>query len=250
VRSTQKLPSRSVPRRPSPRITAAATAIPVAHEVKLATVMRSQRASGLVRATLGHRPSLAGLAMAPVSNRDARPNSDFHTANRHLVGCSGEPEAELSAVPPGDLDAAHSVTEISQHAAEEITGLIGEIQNDTSTAVHVVEDGARLTADGAVVVEKAREAFERIESSGDDMTARIEQIAAASQQIAASATSMQENIIEVAAVAEQSSASTEQVSASTQETTASSEEIAASAQALSSNAEQLNRLVGQFKTVA
>jgi hypothetical protein len=39
VRSTQKFPSRPLPRRLSPRITAAATAIPVAHEVKLATVI-------------------------------------------------------------------------------------------------------------------------------------------------------------------------------------------------------------------
>jgi len=142
------------------------------------------------------------------------------------------------------------LAEESQHAAGEITGLVGAIQDDTSKAVRVVEDGAQLTADGAVVVEKTREAFTRIEASVEDMTSRIEQIAAASQQIAASAMSMQENITEVAAVAEQSSASTEQVSASTQETTASAEQIAASAQALSGNADELNRLVAQFKITA
>jgi methyl-accepting chemotaxis protein len=142
------------------------------------------------------------------------------------------------------------LAEESQHAAEEITGLIGAIQNDTTNAVRVVEDGAKLTAEGAAVVEKTRDAFTRIEASVDDMTSRIEQIAAASQQIAASAMSMQENITEVAAVAEQSSASTEQVSASTEQTTASAEEIAASAQALSGNADELNRLVAQFKTAA
>jgi len=142
------------------------------------------------------------------------------------------------------------LAEESQHAAEEITGLIGAIQQDTTKAVRVVEDGAKLTAEGAAVVEKTRDAFTRIEASVEDMTSRIEQIAAASQQIAASAVSMQENITEVAAVAEQSSASTEQVSASTEQTTASAEQIAASAQALSGNAEELNRLVAQFKTAA
>jgi methyl-accepting chemotaxis protein len=139
------------------------------------------------------------------------------------------------------------LAEESQHAAEEISSLIGAMQAETQKAVTVVQDGAQRTQDGAAVVEQTREAFVRIGSAVEDMTTRIEQIAAVSQQIAASATSMQENIGEVAAVAEQSSASTEEVSASTEETSASAQEIAASAQQLSGNAEELNRLVAQFK---
>jgi methyl-accepting chemotaxis protein len=139
------------------------------------------------------------------------------------------------------------LAEESQHAAEEISTLIGAMQAETQKAVAVVQDGAQRTQDGATVVEQTREAFVRIGAAVDDMTSRIEQIAAVSQQIAASASSMQENIGEVAAVAEQSSASTEEVSASTEETSASAQEIAASAQQLSGNAEELNRLVSQFK---
>ncbi len=138
------------------------------------------------------------------------------------------------------------LAEESQRAAQEISGLIGAIQDETTKAVNVVEDGARRTQEGTAVVEQTREAFVKIGGSVDDITARIEQIAAVSAQIAASATSMQEHIGEAAAVAEQSSASTEQVSASTQETSASAQEIAATAQALSGNAEQLNALVAQF----
>ncbi len=147
-------------------------------------------------------------------------------------------------------DEVRKLAEKSQHATHEISVLISAIQGDTSNAVKVVEDGAKRTHDGAVVVERTREAFAQIESSVDEVTARIEQIAAASQQIAASAASMQESIGEIAAVAEQSSASTEQVSASTEQTSASAQEIAASAQELSANAEELNQLVAQFKTAA
>jgi methyl-accepting chemotaxis protein len=142
------------------------------------------------------------------------------------------------------------LAEESRHAAHEISGLISAIQSDTTNAVGVVEDGAKRTRDGAIVVEKTREAFQRIESSVDDMTSRIEQIAAASQQIAASAASTQDNIGEVVAVAEQSSASTEQVSASTEQTCASAQDIATSAQGLSANATELNRLVARFKLQA
>ena len=140
------------------------------------------------------------------------------------------------------------LAEESQHAAQEISGLIGAIQDETTKAVSVVEDGARKTTDGASVVEQTREAFLQIGASVEDMAARVEQIAASAQQITASATRMQANISEVASVAEESSATTEQVSASTEETSASTEQIAASAQELASNAEDLNRLVAQFKT--
>ena len=142
------------------------------------------------------------------------------------------------------------LAEESQHAAQEISALIGAMQNETTKAVGVVEDGARKTADGTGVVEQTREAFLRIGQAVDDMSGRIEQIAAASQQIAASATSMQENIDKVAVVSEASSASAEQVSASTQEGSASAQQIAATAQELASNAEDLNRLVRQFRVEA
>jgi methyl-accepting chemotaxis protein len=140
------------------------------------------------------------------------------------------------------------LAEESQHAAHEIADLIAAIQNETTKAVTVVKDGAQRTQQGAAVVEQTREAFQKIDSSVEDMTARIEQIAAVSQQITASATSMQESIAEIATVAEQSSASTEEVSAATEQTSASTQQIAASAQELATNAEQLNDLVAQFKT--
>ncbi len=139
------------------------------------------------------------------------------------------------------------LAEDSQHAAQEISGLISAIQDVTGNAVSVVENGSRRTDDSAAVVEQTREAFLSIGGAVDDMAGRVEQIAAAAQQITAAAETMQASIGEVASVAEQSSATTEQVSASTQETSASAEQIAASAQELSSNADGLSQLVAQFK---
>jgi methyl-accepting chemotaxis protein len=128
------------------------------------------------------------------------------------------------------------LAEESQHAAASIASLIEEIQAETQKAVEVVEDGARRTADGAAIVEQAREAFERIGQTVEDVTSRVQQIAGA--------------MTEVAAVAEQSSASTEEVSASTEQTSASTQEIAASAQELARTAEELSGLVGRFKVAA
>ncbi|HVW90870.1 MAG TPA: HAMP domain-containing methyl-accepting chemotaxis protein [Gaiellaceae bacterium] len=125
------------------------------------------------------------------------------------------------------------LAEESQQAAASIASLIEEIQTETQNAVSVVADGARRSEDGVAVVEQARDAFERIGASVQDVTSRIGEIS--------------DTMNEVAAVAEQSSASTEEVSASTQETSASTQEIAASAQELARTAEELEALVGRFR---
>jgi methyl-accepting chemotaxis protein len=139
------------------------------------------------------------------------------------------------------------LAEESRGAAGEISELVGAIQVETTKTVGVVHDGARRTEAGAAVVEQTREAFVRIGSHVEDMTARIEQIAEASQRIADSAGRMQDTISEIAAVAEQSSASTEEVSASTHETSASTEQIATSAHNLSDTALALEELVARFR---
>jgi methyl-accepting chemotaxis protein len=138
------------------------------------------------------------------------------------------------------------LAEESQAAAGSISALIGEIQGETSRAITVVQEGARRTREGSEVVDGAREAFERIGGSVEDVTARVGAIAAAVEQIAAAARAMGERMAEVAAVAEQSSASGEQVSASTQQTSASTQEIAASAHELARTASDLDALVARF----
>ncbi|MGP0048424.1 MAG: methyl-accepting chemotaxis protein [Solirubrobacteraceae bacterium] len=139
------------------------------------------------------------------------------------------------------------LAEDSQRAAGEITGLISAIQVETRNTVAVVQDGSRRTEQGADVVERTRAAFERIGSSVDDMTIRIEQIAAVSDQIADSAATMQAAITEIAAVAEESSVSTEEVSAATEQTSVSAGQIATSAQQLAGTAGTLEQLVSRFR---
>jgi methyl-accepting chemotaxis protein len=143
-------------------------------------------------------------------------------------------------------DEVRKLAEESKGSATLITRLIEQIQEQTLHAVDVVEQGAQRTDESAATVEQARQAFEAIGDSVDDMNARIEQIAAAAQEIAAGATRMRDDVSEIAAVAEESSATTEQVSASTEQTSASTQQIAASAQELARTAEELEQLVGRF----
>ncbi len=124
------------------------------------------------------------------------------------------------------------LAEESQRAAGSISSLIEQIQGETATTLHVVEEGATRSDQGAEIVEQARQAFAQITRAVADVGTRIGEIATSTT--------------EVAAVAEESSASTEQVSASTQQTSASTQQIAASAQELARTADELERLVGRF----
>src|SRR3954453_5141327 len=146
-------------------------------------------------------------------------------------------------------DEVRKLAEKSRGAAESISGLIAEIQDETARTVSVVEDGARQTEDGVATVEQARESFVTLGMSVQDMNERVDRIAAAIQQIASASHQVQTDMAEVASVAEQSSASSQQVSASPQQDRASPQQIAASAQELARPAEELERLVGQFTLV-
>jgi methyl-accepting chemotaxis protein len=142
-----------------------------------------------------------------------------------------------------------NLAEESQEAARTIAGLIGEIQDETSKVVSVVESGGQRTGQSAATVEQAREAFLRIDASVEDVTARVQAIAAGAHLIADNAARAHSDIGDIAVVAEQTSAASEQVSASTEQTAASAQEIAVSAKALAQTAEELSSLVGRF-TVA
>jgi methyl-accepting chemotaxis protein len=142
------------------------------------------------------------------------------------------------------------LAEESQAAAGTIAALIADIQTETSRAVGVVDDGAHRTAEGAKVVDQAREAFDRIGEGVRDMDARVAGIAAAVEEIAVSSKRMEDDLDAVGAVAESSSATSEEVSASTEQTSASTQQIAAAAQELATTAQELEALVGRFTLAA
>jgi methyl-accepting chemotaxis protein len=142
------------------------------------------------------------------------------------------------------------LAEESQTAAASIGALISQIQTGTARAVEVVADGSRRAELGVDTVERAREAFMRIDGGVENISERVERISTAVTQIAAAAGRVQESIDQVLAVAEHSSSSAEEVSATTQETSASTQQIAASAGELHRTAEQLETLVSQFTLAA
>jgi methyl-accepting chemotaxis protein len=139
------------------------------------------------------------------------------------------------------------LAEQSAGAADEIAGLIGQIQHDTAAVVSVVEEGAERTERGTETVERARTAFVEIGSAVQDVASRIAGFSEVAEQLAGEARAMQAEIVEIASVTEESSASAQEVSAATEQTSASAEQIAATAEELAGTADTLGQLVARFR---
>jgi methyl-accepting chemotaxis protein len=139
------------------------------------------------------------------------------------------------------------LAEESASAAEQIAGLVGDIQLETESVVAMVENGAQRSEDGTERVARARDAFADINAAVGAVTGHVSGIADAVERLAEQARGIVAEVDAIAAVTESSSAATEQVSASTEQTSASTQEIAASARELAASAADLERLVGAFR---
>jgi methyl-accepting chemotaxis protein len=142
------------------------------------------------------------------------------------------------------------LAEQSGRAAENIAGLVAEIQGDTRTVVSVVEDGAARTERSSDTVEQARAAFVEIDAAVKEVAERIGRFAAIAEGVASEAQAMQTAIADIAAVTDASSATAQQVSATTEQTSAAAQQIASTAHELASTADALERLVGRFRVDA
>ncbi|WP_413363309.1 methyl-accepting chemotaxis protein [Lysinibacillus sp. 3P01SB] len=144
-------------------------------------------------------------------------------------------------------DEVRKLAEQSKTSADQIAGLIGEIQADTKHAVRTMEKGTDEVASGISVVQEAGAGFKRIQSSISEMASQIQEISAVAQRMSASAEQVNLSIDQVAHVAKQTSENAETVAATSEEQLASMEEISLSSAALSKRAEELLTQINQFK---
>lgn len=144
-------------------------------------------------------------------------------------------------------DEVRKLAEQSRDSADQIAGLINQIQTDTAEAVNVMEVGTKEVAAGKVIVDETGMRFGKILLSIEQVTAQIQEVSAITEEMSASVEEVSASIEEMANIAQYSASNTQNVASASEEQLASMEEITASATSLSNMAEDLQGIVKQFK---
>ena len=139
------------------------------------------------------------------------------------------------------------LAEGSAKSAEEISKLIKGVQEESTKAVDVMEQGTKEVVEGRDITNKAGEAFGDIAKAIQDNAAVIEQIYRASKEQLEGADRVVKAVNEIASIAEETASATEETSSSAEEQTASMEQMVAATQELAQSATELSDMVGQFK---
>jgi methyl-accepting chemotaxis protein len=130
-------------------------------------------------------------------------------------------------------DEVRKLSERTTKATEEVASSIRDIQDNTSSAVTLIESGSSRVTKGVELANSAGEALARIVEGSQTVGTMVTSIAAAST--------------EQSAAAEQIARSVEQINAVTTEAAQGAQQSAQAANQLREQAEQLRLLVGSFK---
>jgi len=134
----------------------------------------------------------------------------------------------------------------SAEAANQIAGMIRQIQKEISMAVTSMSTGAEKVTEGLTVVAGAGEALNEIQNASNEVVSQVQDISASFENQADQASRVVEAITNIVAVSEENASATEEISASTEELTASMESMVAAARQLEGVADRLRLASAKF----
>lgn len=144
-------------------------------------------------------------------------------------------------------DEVRKLAEQVSTSVTDITGIVGNIQNESSSVAVSLQDGYKEVEQGTNQIKTTGETFNKISTAVTEMVTNIKMVSSNLSDIAANSQEMNSSIEEIASISEESAAGIEQTSASSEQTSSSMEEVAESSEQLSKLSEELNGLVRQFK---
>ncbi len=139
------------------------------------------------------------------------------------------------------------LAEQSQNSATQISGMIKEIQAETSEAVNSMQDGNRQVEIGIEVVNDAGKRFKDIEALIDKVAEQVNGISGYVEDVSNGSGKILTAVEAIETVGQKNMEQTNNVSAAAQQQSASTEELAALNHSLSSMAEDMRKAINQFK---
>lgn len=210
---------------------------------KMGRLVQTTDSSAKAMRDLGERSEQIGLIVDVIT--DIADQTNMLALNAAIEAARAGEHGKGFAVVAGEV---RKLAEGSARAANQIAGIVREIQRTTSDTVGIMEGSAKEANEGAVVVGDAEQALSRIKDAVETIGAETHAISQATDSIAEGSNKVVEIISTVASISEESASSTEEVSASIEEQTASMEEISAAAAELAETADRLRGLIEEVKT--
>lgn len=210
---------------------------------KMGRLVQTTDSSAKAMRDMGERSEQIGLIVDVIT--DIADQTNMLALNAAIEAARAGEHGKGFAVVAGEV---RKLAEGSARAANQIAGIVREIQRTTSDTVGIMEGSAKEANEGAVVVGDAGQALSRIKDAVETIGAETHAISQATDSIAEGSNKVVEIISTVASISEESASSMEEVSASIEEQTASMEEISAAAAELAETADRLRGLIEEVKT--
>ena len=139
------------------------------------------------------------------------------------------------------------LAEQSKQASGQITGLINDIQAETSVTVRTMESNLLAVNEQVMIINKGGEALEEIVHKVVETETGVEHMKNSFSNVYNNSQNVQHAILEISSIIEQSAAATEEVAATSEEQYATVAEITANADELANISDKLRDEVSKFK---
>jgi len=210
---------------------------------KMGKLVGTTTSSAQAMHDLGERSEQIGLIVDVIT--DIADQTNLLALNAAIEAARAGEHGKGFAVVAGEV---RKLAEGSARAANQIAGIVREIQRTIGGTVVLMENSTKEADEGAKVVGNAGQSLNRIKTAVETIGAETHAISQATDSIAEGSNKVVEIISTVASISEESASSTEEVSACVEEQTASMEEISAAAAELAETAERLKVLIEGVKT--
>ncbi|NEN81920.1 methyl-accepting chemotaxis protein [Paenibacillus elgii] len=145
-------------------------------------------------------------------------------------------------------DEVRKLAEQSRQSAEQISGIIKQIQSETKTAVVAMDKGNREVENGTVVMKEAGEAFRNILVAVQEVANQMQEVSAASEEMSAGTEQITASLHQMKSISEAAFSRTESVAAASEEQLATMEEISDAVNALTKMAQEMHDITLRFKS--
>jgi len=210
---------------------------------KMGKLVETTSSSAQAMRDLGERSEQIGLIVDVIT--DIADQTNLLALNAAIEAARAGEHGKGFAVVAGEV---RKLAEGSARAANQIAGIVREIQRTIGGTAVIMENSTKEADEGASVVGNAGQALDRIKVAVETIGAETHAISQATDSIAEGSNKVVEIISTVASISEESASSTEEVSACIEEQTASMEEISAAAAELAETADRLKVLIEGVKT--